>query len=46
MQEQKNEMMCGVPYHSVSSYLDILASKGYKVGIVEQVEDPKSAKGI
>ncbi|HHU55638.1 MAG TPA: DNA mismatch repair protein MutS [Acholeplasmataceae bacterium] len=38
--------MCGVPYHSVSSYLDILTSKGYKVGIVEQVEDPKSAKGI
>lgn len=38
--------MCGVPYHSVHSYLDILTSKGYKVGIVEQVEDPKSAKGI
>jgi len=38
--------MCGVPYHSVDSYLDILTSKGYKVGIVEQVEDPKEAKGI
>lgn len=38
--------MCGVPYHSVASYLDILTSKGYKVGIVEQVEDPRLAKGI
>ncbi|HEY8445404.1 MAG TPA: DNA mismatch repair protein MutS [Bacilli bacterium] len=38
--------MCGVPYHSVDNYLDILTSKGYKVGIVEQVEDPKNAKGI
>lgn len=38
--------MCGIPYHSASNYLDILTSRGYKVGIVEQVEDPKSAKGI
>ena len=38
--------MCGIPYHSVSSYLDTLTSKGYRVGIVEQVEDPKDAKGI
>lgn len=38
--------MCGIPYHSASTYLDILTSKGYRVGIVEQVEDPKDAKGI
>lgn len=38
--------MCGVPYHSVTGYLDTLTAKGYKVGIVEQVEDPKEAKGI
>ena len=38
--------MCGVPYHSVSSYIDLLTSKGYKVGIVDQVEDPRFTKGI
>ena len=38
--------MCGVPYHAVDSYIDTLAANGFKVGIVEQVEDPKSAKGI
>lgn len=38
--------MCGVPHHSVSSYLDRLTEKGYKVAIVEQVEDPKDAQGI
>lgn len=38
--------MCGVPYHAVSSYLDRLTEKGYKVAIVEQVEDPALAKGI
>ena len=36
--------MCGVPYHAIDSYLDRLTSKGYKVAIVEQVEDPKEAK--
>lgn len=38
--------MCGVPYHAVDSYLNRLVSKGYKVAICEQVEDPKTAKGI
>ena len=38
--------MCGVPYHAVSAYLDKLTEKGYKVAIVEQVEDPALAKGI
>ena len=38
--------MCGIPYHSAGSYIDRLMEKGYKVGICEQVEDPKEAKGI
>lgn len=38
--------MCGVPHHAVNAYLDRLSEKGYKVAIVEQVEDPKLAKGI
>ena len=38
--------MCGVPYHAVDSYLNKLVSKGYKVAIAEQVEDPKLAKGL
>lgn len=38
--------MCGVPYHAVEGYLNRLVSKGYKVAICEQVEDPKQAKGI
>ena len=38
--------MCGVPFHSVDGYLNKLISKGYKVAICEQVEDPKSTKGI
>ena len=38
--------MCGVPFHSVSSYVAKLVEKGYKVAICEQVEDPKTAKGL
>lgn len=38
--------MCGVPYHAISSYIDKLIAKGYKVGIVEQLEDPALAKGL
>ena len=38
--------MCGIPYHAVDSYLNRLVSKSYKVAICEQVEDPKTAKGI
>ncbi len=38
--------MCGVPFHAVESYLNKLVSKGYKVAICEQVEDPKTAKGL
>ncbi|SFP90716.1 DNA mismatch repair protein MutS [Butyrivibrio proteoclasticus] len=38
--------MCGVPFHAVDSYLTKLVSRGYKVAICEQTEDPKLAKGI
>ena len=38
--------MCGVPHHSVETHLNRLVSKGYKVAICEQVEDPKMCKGI
>ena len=38
--------MCGVPHHAINSYIDKLISKGYKVGIVEQLEDPALAKGL
>ena len=38
--------MCGVPYHAADSYVSKLVSKGYKVAIGEQVEDPKKAKGL
>lgn len=44
--QEERAPMCGVPYHAVDSYLNKLVSKGYKVAICEQVEDPKSAKGI
>ncbi|MHB8964084.1 MAG: DNA mismatch repair protein MutS, partial [Saccharofermentanales bacterium] len=38
--------MCGVPYHAAESYLSKLVSRGYKVAICEQVEDPALAKGL
>ncbi len=38
--------MCGVPHHSAKSYIEKLIEKGYKVAVVEQVEDPKTAKGM
>ena len=38
--------MCGVPHHAVKSYLEKAISKGFKVAICEQVEDPKKAKGM
>ena len=38
--------MCGIPYHAASGYIDKLLEKGYKIGICEQLEDPKAAKGI
>ncbi len=38
--------MCGVPFHSVDSYLAKLIKKGYKIAICDQMEDPKKAVGI
>ncbi|MBT2598633.1 MULTISPECIES: DNA mismatch repair protein MutS [unclassified Oceanobacillus] len=38
--------MCGVPYHSAENYIKTLIDRGYKVAICEQVEDPKTAKGV
>lgn len=38
--------MCGIPFHAYSGYAEKLISKGYKVAIVEQVEDPSQAKGL
>ncbi|MCI9658426.1 MAG: DNA mismatch repair protein MutS [Lachnospiraceae bacterium] len=38
--------MCGVPFHAVEGYLSKLVSRGYKVAICEQVEDPAQAKGL
>ncbi len=44
--QEEKAPMCGVPYHAVEGYLNKLVSKGYKVAICEQVEDPKMTKGI
>ncbi len=38
--------MCGIPYHAAENYIARLVSKGYKVAICEQLEDPKTVKGI
>lgn len=38
--------MCGVPHHALNVYLEKLIEKGYKVAICEQMEDPKTVKGI
>ena len=38
--------MCGVPHHAVTGYIQRLIAKGYKVAIVEQLEDPAEAVGL
>lgn len=38
--------MCGIPYHAASGYIQRLIQKGYKVAIVEQMENPAEAKGL
>ena len=38
--------MCGIPHHAYASYAETLVDKGYKVAIVEQLEDPKLTKGM
>ena len=44
--QEERAPMCGVPYHAVDGYLTKLVSRGFRVAICEQVEDPKTAKGI
>ena len=43
---QERAPMCGVPFHAVDAYVSRLISKGYKVAICEQMEDPALAKGL
>ncbi len=38
--------MCGVPHHAIKSYVTKLVNRGYKVGVVEQLEDPALAEGL
>ena len=38
--------MCGIPHHAYTNYVEELVDKGYKVAIVEQLEDPKLTKGM
>lgn len=44
--QEERAPMCGVPFHSVDSYIARLVARGYKVAICEQLEDPALAKGI
>ena len=44
--KEEQTPMCGVPAHSVDSYIARLVARGYKVAICEQMEDPAQAKGI
>ena len=44
--QEERAPMCGIPFHSVNSYIPRLIAKGYKVAICEQVEDPKKADGL
>ncbi len=44
--EDERAPMCGVPFHAVEGYIGRLVSRGYKVAICEQLEDPALAKGL
>ncbi|MBD5485254.1 MAG: DNA mismatch repair protein MutS [Lachnospiraceae bacterium] len=44
--QEERAPMCGVPHHALEGYLSKLVSKGHKVAICEQMEDPKLTKGI
>lgn len=44
--KEERAPMCGVPHHAMENYLSKLVARGYRVAICEQVEDPKTAKGI
>ncbi len=44
--QEERAPMCGVPFHSADNYIAKLVSRGYKVAICEQLEDPKQVKGL
>ena len=44
--QEERAPMCGIPHHAAEIYISRLISKGYKVAICEQLEDPKTTKGI
>ena len=44
--EESPVPLCGVPYHAATPYIGKLLEAGYKVAVCEQVEDPKTAKGV
>lgn len=44
--QEEKAPMCGVPFHSADNYIAKLVSRGYKVAICEQMEDPSTVKGI
>ena len=44
--QEERAPMCGIPFHAAENYIAKLVSKGYKVAIAEQMEDPSTAKGI
>ena len=44
--QEEKAPMCGVPHHAVTHYIQRLIQKGYKVAIVEQLEDPALAQGL
>ena len=44
--QEERAPMAGVPHHAAEMYISRLIAKGYKVAICEQLEDPKTAKGI
>ena len=44
--EEERAPMCGVPFHSAEGYIGTLVSRGYKVAICEQTENPALAKGL
>src|SRR5512134_2859083 len=44
--EDRSVPLCGVPYHAAEPYIQKLLDAGHKVAVCEQVEDPKTAKGV
>ena len=38
--------MCGVPHHAVTTYVGRLVKQGFRVALCEQMEDPRTAKGV